>query len=156
MVEIEQFQKDIFSQHSAVLGYSQFTFIFIRKLRALDATKFQVQFCISLLGMLVVYLIGVTRNENEIVCTLMSALLQYFVLSSTLWMVAQGVLMFKKLVLVFGIISKRFLVIVSLLCWCKQCTSSPIKLYYNYSLGSEEVRRGQKVKDNNKHYCVHS
>ena len=108
------------------MGYSQFAFLFIRKLRALDATKFQVQFCISLLGMLVVYLIGVTRNENEIVCTLMSALLQYFVLSSTLWMVAQGVLMFKKLVLVFGIISKRFLVIVSLLCWCKRCTSSPI------------------------------
>ncbi len=71
--------------------------------------------------MLVVYLIGVTRNENEIVCTLMSALLQYFVLSSMLWMVAQGVLMFRKLVLVFGIISKKFLVIVSLLCWCKRC-----------------------------------
>ena len=69
--------------------------------------------------MLAVFLIGILVNKNEIVCSIASVLLQYFVLSSMLWMVAQGVLMFRKLVIVFGLISTKFIVTVSLLCWCK-------------------------------------
>ncbi len=100
-------------------------FLMCRKLRLLDITYFQVQFCISVLGMLLTFMIGIDRTEIEGICTFMSSLLQYFVLSSMLWMAAQALLMFRKLVLVFGIISKRFLLITSLICWSKLTNEIP-------------------------------
>ena len=90
-----------------------------RVLRERDVTKFQLQFCVALLLMLLVFLTGTGRNENEIVCTAMSCLLQYFVLATVFWMFAQAVLMFRKLVLVFSMISNRFVILMSLGCWCK-------------------------------------
>jgi len=64
-------------------------------------------------------MVGIDRNENEVVCTAMSALIQYFTLATVLWMGAEAVLMFQKLIIVFGKITVKYFVIVSLICWCK-------------------------------------
>ena len=70
-----------------------------------------------MLLMLVVFVSGVERTENKIVCTVFSVLLQYFTLASVFWMGAEAVLMFKKLIIVFGRISTTFIVVISLTCW---------------------------------------
>jgi len=48
-----------------------------------------------------------------------SALIHYFTLVAVMWMGAEAVLMFQKLVIVFFQITTKFLVAVSLVCWCK-------------------------------------
>jgi len=68
-------------------------------------------------------MVGIDRNENEVVCTAMSALIQYFTLATVLWMGAEAVLMFQKLIIVFGNITVKYFVIVSLICWRKFLTS---------------------------------
>ena len=99
-----------------------------RKLRERDASKFHAQLCIALLFMFLTFLIGIDRQENPIVCTAFSTLIQYFTLAAALWMGAEAVLMFKKLVIVFGRISKTFVVTISLICWCK-CGSIIVTLH---------------------------
>ena len=94
-------------------------FLLCRKLRRRDVTKFHLQLCLALLGMLVVFLVGIDRTEKEFVCTLMSLLIQYFTLAAVFWMGAEAVLMFQKLIIVFGTITIRHILIASLLSWCK-------------------------------------
>ncbi len=94
-------------------------FFLCRKLRGRDASKFHVQLCIALLLMLLVFVAGIERTENIFVCTTVSFLIQYFTLASVFWMGGEAVLMFKKLILVFGRVTKSFIVIISLICWGK-------------------------------------
>lgn len=49
----------------------------------------------------------------------MSALIHYFSLASVLWMGAEAVLMFHKLVLIFKRVTGRLIVITSFVCWSK-------------------------------------
>ena len=49
----------------------------------------------------------------------MSALIHYFTLVAMMWMGAEAVLMFQKLVIVFVRITTRYIVAVSIICWCK-------------------------------------
>ena len=51
-----------------------------------------------------------------------SALIHYFTLVAVMFMGAEAVLMFQKLVLVFGSTSTKFFVTMSLICWCKCIT----------------------------------
>ena len=54
-----------------------------------------------------------------------SALIHYFTLVAVMFMGAEAVLMFKKLVIsVFSSTSTKFFVAVSLICWCKCITVS--------------------------------
>lgn len=69
--------------------------------------------------MLLVFVVGIQRTENLIVCTAISSLIQYFTLVSAFWMGGEAVLMFKKLIIVFGRTTKSFIVVVSLICWGK-------------------------------------
>ena len=48
-----------------------------------------------------------------------SVLLHYFTLVAVMWMGAEALLMFQKLVIVFIQITTRYIIIVSLVCWCK-------------------------------------
>ena len=90
-----------------------------RKLRERDASKFHIQLCFSILGVLLVLLIGVDRTEVFGVCVTASALLHYFTLASVMWMGAEALLMFQKLVIVFTQITTKFIVSVSIVCWSK-------------------------------------
>ena len=92
---------------------------FYRKLRQRDVSKFQIQLCISLFFMLIVFASGINRTRVYGVCVTMSALIHYFTLVTWMWMGALAVNMYQKLVIVFVHISTRYIIAVSLVCWCK-------------------------------------
>ena len=94
-----------------------------RKLRSRDASKFHVQLSLSLLCMLVVFVVGIDRTEVLEGCVTVSVLIHYFTLVAVMWMGAEAVLMFQKLVVVFVSITTRYIIIVSLVCWCKEITN---------------------------------
>ena len=88
-----------------------------RELRSKGVTKFHIQLCLSLGAMLIAIVTGVNRTENQEVCIASSVFIHYFTLVAWMWMGAEAVVIFKKLVLVFGEMSFRFILLVSLVCW---------------------------------------
>ena len=90
-----------------------------RKLRKKDISKFHVQFAAATTFMLVVFLAGFDQTESVEGCVTVGVLLHYFILVSWMWMAAEAVLMFKKLVIIFTIIRMKYIIIVSVICWGK-------------------------------------
>ena len=87
-----------------------------------DATKFHVQLCTALFFMLLVFIIGIDRTPPSYAyggCVAVSALIQYFSLAAFMWMGAEALLMFQKLVIVFIHITTKYIIAVSFICWCK-------------------------------------
>ena len=109
----------------------QICYIMCRKMRQRDVTKFHFQLAIAMFCLLLIFMIGIERNENEIVCTAMSALIHYFTLATVFWMGAEAVLMFQKIIIVFGEITVKYFVTVSLICWCKIFTDTTYINAYN-------------------------
>ena len=91
-----------------------------RKLRQRDVTKFHVHLAVSLTCMLVVFMAGIDRTENIAGCVTVGVLLHYFLLVSWMWMGAEALLLFQKLVLVFMKITTKHLIIISIVCWGEQ------------------------------------
>ena len=97
--------------------------MFFRKIRQRDASKLHTQLSIAMFFMLLFVLVGLDRTETEAGCTVMSLFIQYFTLAAVFWMGAEAVLMYKKLIIVFGKkITVKYFVTVSLICWCKLLT----------------------------------
>ena len=69
--------------------------------------------------MLIIFVCGIDQTHVYGGCVFVSVLIHYFTLVSVMWMGAEAVLMFQKLVIVFGQITTRYIVTVSLVCWCK-------------------------------------
>ncbi len=73
--------------------------------------------------MLIVFAVGIERIEVYGGCVFVSILIHYFSLVSVMWMGAEALLMFQKLVMVFMRITTNFIIILSLVCWRKfSCT----------------------------------
>ena len=92
-----------------------------RKLRQRDVTKFHVHLAVSLTCMLVVFMAGIDRTENIAGCVTVGVLLHYFLLVSWMWMGAEALLLFQKLVLVFIKVTTKYLIIISIVCWGEHC-----------------------------------
>ena len=86
----------------------------LRKQRIKDASKYHIQLCCALIGMLLVFVIGIDRTETFGGCVTASVLIT---LVAVMWMGAEALFMFQKLVLVFSQITKCYIVILSLICW---------------------------------------
>lgn len=69
--------------------------------------------------MLIVFVSGITEISPRSVCITVGALIHYFALVFWMWMGAEAVLMFQKLVIVFVNITWRYHLIVSIVCWGK-------------------------------------
>ena len=91
----------------------------LRKLRQRDATKFHIQLCIALSCMFIVFVVGIDRVEHREGCITVGVLIHYFALAAWMWMGAEALLMFQKLVIVFSNITLRHLLIISVICWSK-------------------------------------
>ena len=89
-----------------------------RKLRQRDSTVLRIQFCISVILMLLSFVAGVRQVQLFAVCVTVSALIHYFTLVSLMWMAAEALLMFQKAIISTNVNYKYF-IIVSLICWCK-------------------------------------
>ena len=117
MISYHSSVQDLNTTELVLFMTQQLFTVITRAMRKRDITKFHIQLCIALIAMLVVFLIGIDRKENEVACTFMSCVILYFALSSVFWMGAEAVVMYKKLIVVFGSISIRFVIILSILCW---------------------------------------
>ena len=72
-----------------------------------------------MLCMMLVFVTGIDKTDNHWGCVTVAALIHYFTLVTVLWMGAEAVLMFKKLIIVFGKITLKFIIMVSVVCWGK-------------------------------------
>ena len=71
--------------------------LIIRKLRENDVSKYHIQLCCALNGMLLVFVIGIDKTENYGGCVTVSVLIHYFTLVAVMWMGAEALFMFQKL-----------------------------------------------------------
>ena len=69
--------------------------------------------------MLIVFVAGIDKTSHRIGCITTGALVHYFTLAAIMWMGAEAVLMFQKLVIVFGTLTFQFFLLVSIICWGK-------------------------------------
>ena len=67
--------------------------------------------------MLLVFVVGIDRTENFGGCVTVSVLIHYFTLVAVMWMGAEAVLIFQKIVIVFIQLSTRYVIAISLICW---------------------------------------
>ena len=100
------------------------TNFFARNVRQKDITKLHVQLCLALLLMLIISLAFVVLSAESVPalyggCVFVSLLVHYFALTSVLWMGAEALLMFQKLVIVFVRTTTKYIIILSIVCWCK-------------------------------------
>uniref|UniRef100_A0A1X7UXR0 GPS domain-containing protein n=1 Tax=Amphimedon queenslandica TaxID=400682 RepID=A0A1X7UXR0_AMPQE len=93
------------------------TFIIFKKLRAREASKFHIQLCLSIIFGSIVFIVGIDRVSVRAGCITAGVLMHYFSLVSYIWMGAEALLMFQKLVIVFTDITWKYLTAVSILCW---------------------------------------
>ena len=64
-------------------------------------------------------------------CVTVSVLVHYFTLVAVMWMGAEALLMFQKLVIVFVQITTKYIIIVSVVCWGNFNKLSPNPFLYN-------------------------
>ncbi|XP_019855105.1 PREDICTED: adhesion G-protein coupled receptor G2-like [Amphimedon queenslandica] len=93
------------------------TLLIFKSLRQRDASKFHIQLCLSLIFMLIVFVVGIDRVSVRAGCITVGVLIHYFALVSWMWMGAEAVLMFKKIVVVFSNITIKYLLVLSVICW---------------------------------------
>ena len=117
-----QYKSFILNSNYSIIVNAVSGFAF-RKLRQKDVTKFHLQLALSLILMLIVFVAGIDRTENRAGCITVGVLLHYLILVTFMWMGAEAVLLFQKLVIVFMKVSVKYLIIVSIICWGEfQCT----------------------------------
>ena len=69
--------------------------------------------------MLLVFVSGIDQTQTYGACVAVAVLIHYFTLVTWMWMGAEAMLMFQKLVIVFFHITTRYIIAVSFVCWCK-------------------------------------
>ncbi|XP_051742067.1 adhesion G protein-coupled receptor E5 isoform X3 [Ctenopharyngodon idella] len=77
------------------------TFYLVRSIQSTRNT-IHLHLCISLFIAYFVFLVGITRTENEVGCAVVAGVLHYFFLASFCWMCLEGVQLFRMVVLVFN------------------------------------------------------
>ena len=93
-----------------------------RDIRKKDVTIFHIQLALSMLLMLLLNLIHYIFNSElnsllgQRICILYS-FGEYAILVVLMWMGAEGLLLFQKLVIVFKKTTTIYITIVSLVCW---------------------------------------
>ena len=93
-----------------------------RKIREKDISKYHIQLCSALLCMYMLTLILVVLSAEKVTtiyegCVTLSLLVHYFTLVAVMWMGAEALLMFQKLVIVFVRITAKFILVTSIICW---------------------------------------
>ena len=82
--------------------------------------------------MLIVFVAGIDKVSVRAGCITVGVLIHYFALVSWMWMGAEAVLMFQKLVIVFSNITWKYILAVSVVCWGK---GTNIIVFNHYPIG---------------------
>merc|ERR1712176_727940 len=66
---------------------------------------YHIHLCLALtLGLaMLIFLVGLDRRENFIMCKVFAVLIHYFFLASICWMLVEGVNLYIALIIVFGV-----------------------------------------------------
>ena len=67
--------------------------------------------------MLIVFVAGIDKTSHRGGCITTGVFIHYFTLVAMMWMGAEAVLMFQKLVIVFTNITWKYILVVSIICW---------------------------------------
>lgn len=110
--------------------------LYYRKLREKDASKYHIQLCLAIFLMLAVSLVLVVLSAEDVVtlyggCVTVSIFIHYFTLVAVLWMGAEALLMFQKLVIIFTRITTKFIILVSVICWSKYNNSEIASFFHD-------------------------
>ena len=73
----------------------------------------------ALTCMYIVFASGIEQTNTRAGCITVGVLIHYFSLVAWMWMGAEALLMFQKLVIVFGTISWKHILLASIVCWSK-------------------------------------
>ena len=92
-------------------------FLFLRDLRRKEPFKILNSLCISLLALYIIFLGGIEQTQSVIGCTVITALLQFFVVSSLMWTSAEGMNLFYLIVMSRTRLLSNFLVKAHIICW---------------------------------------
>ena len=85
--------------------------------------KILVNFCVSLLGLYLVFLLGVERrsdsNHHRITCQIVAAVLHYLTLTTFAWTLVQAYNLYQSLVRIFntGSSNRSFITVASIFSW---------------------------------------
>ena len=79
--------------------------------------------------MLLVFISGIDKISNKAGCITVGVFIHYFALVTWMWMGAEALLMFQKLVIVFSNITWRFHLITSIICWGKKKINVKLEYY---------------------------
>ena len=95
-----------------------------RNLRQKDVSKFHIQLSLAILCMLLASTVLIKLSHDEVSplyggCVTLSVTVHYFTLASVMWMGAEALLMFLKVVMVFKQVTVSHIAMVSVVCWCK-------------------------------------
>ena len=94
--------------------------------------------------MLLFFVVGIDRIENDIVCTIMSLSIQYFTMAAVLWMGAEAVLIFRQLNMGFERASWKLILVPSLVCWSK-LQPVPVKILIHSVFLARVSERSKKT-----------
>ena len=67
--------------------------------------------------MYIVFVSGIDKTDIREGCVTVGVLIHYFSLVSWMWMGAEAVLMFQKLIIIFGHTTWKYMLFVSIVCW---------------------------------------
>ncbi|XP_051996124.1 adhesion G protein-coupled receptor E1 isoform X2 [Xyrauchen texanus] len=77
------------------------TFYFVRSIQS-TCNTIHLHLCISLFIAYLVFLVGITRTDNKVGCSIIAGVLHYLFLAAFCWMCLEGVQLFRMVVLVFN------------------------------------------------------
>ena len=109
-----------------------------RNIRKKVVTKFHIQLALSMLLMLLSNLINYMVNTElnnllgQRICVLVS-FLWYTILVVLMWMGAEGLLLFQKLLLVFKKTTTLYIIVVSLICWGESMQKGPSQCRHHHT-----------------------
>lgn len=94
------------------------TYLFFRNLHKKLPPKILISLCISLMGLLIVFLAGVDQTSADTGCKVVASLLQYFLLATFCWMSIEAVNLYRCFIQVFvGGGNANFMYKASLYAW---------------------------------------
>ncbi|XP_061703082.1 adhesion G protein-coupled receptor E2 isoform X3 [Syngnathoides biaculeatus] len=77
------------------------TFSLIRSIQS-PRTTIHLHLCVSLFVGILIFLVGISRTENQSACAAIAGLLHFFFLAAFCWMCLEGVQLFRMVILVFN------------------------------------------------------
>ncbi|XP_072174697.1 uncharacterized protein [Diadema setosum] len=94
------------------------TYVMFGKQMGQTPRLIMIQWCISLLCLYVVFIVGIDQTHSSTGCTVVAALLHYFTLASVLWMGVEGANLYILLVRVLDVpATRRFIPIACAVAW---------------------------------------